>query len=76
MIRGVSVHFGLPLFSAGLSISTDSKDEFIYLVWKELGFLGEKKNWLAFFIKLSLFMCNNLCVTFFFHQTAHRISLV
>ena len=35
-----SVHSSLPLFTAGLSVSTDRKDEFIYLLSKEMGFLG------------------------------------
>ena len=32
LIPGFSVHSGLPRFSAELSVSTERKDEFIYLL--------------------------------------------
>ena len=35
-----SVYSSLLLFTAGLSVSTDRKDEFIYLLSKEMGFFG------------------------------------
>ena len=40
LIPGFSVHSGLPLFSVGLSVSTDRKDKIYLFTFKRIGLLG------------------------------------
>ena len=48
LIPWFSVYSGLPFFSAGLSVLIDRKNKFIYLLWKELEFLGVKEELTSF----------------------------